>query len=436
MRNWRQKPVVWIFLATIAFSIVSISLQLSTQLKSPVEMDWGFQPEKSDPITIPDEKNAGQAVIQRGPTIKVEQQGDDDSYANPALGAKANKNPHPHPPSGWQDRFANYRKTSLDLKSRLEAAAGLDKKSDFNSRMKAIQQLHGQKNSTLHYPQTVHKPSAYRRPNKNMTFSRIGRNKVIYFLHIHKAAGSSMCHMAFRNRLSVHRQRNCNVQVDQQCCGNEDTMTAQVLFAQHTYLDLVAVEWVMYDNMAPEWYDYAVILRNSRTRYYSHWNHASTKKDRGAFPEWWSRQPDNWNTRMVCGPKCATASKFQITPQLFNYTLNRLALFTDILFVETMNASVSKFSQKHNWLDVPPNVVNRKNKPGVNVTHLSAIGWDPDMSALDDALYEFGQRKEAGLLPYAQYSDVVQRHLDAYFLSGVERNCTSPCCSEKCSGYR
>jgi hypothetical protein len=430
MRNWRQKPVVWIFLAAMAFSIVSI-VQLSPELKNPVERDWGFQPENINPIT------AGQVFVQRGPTIKVKQQGDDDSYANPALRAKANENVHHHHlPRDLKDRFANYRKASLKFKSQLEAAAGPDKQSDFNSRMKAIQQVHAQKNSTLHFPRAVYKPLAYRKPNKNATSSRVGRNKVIYLLHIHKSAGSSMCHMAFRNHLSVHRERNCNVQKDQQCCGNEDTMTAQISFAQHTYWDFVAVEWEMYQNMAPEWYDYTVILRNSRTRYYSHWNHASTVKVLGGFRDWWSRQPDNWTTRMICGPKCMTAYKYKITPQLFNYSLNRLALFTDILFMETMNASVSKFAQKYNWSDTPPKVINRKIDPGVNVSQLSAIGWDPDMSALDDALYEFGQRKEAGLLPYAQYSDKVQRQLDAYFRSGVERNCTSPCCSEQCSGHR
>ena len=409
----------------MAFSIVSVvRLSLSPQLKlkgNPVEKDWGFE--------APDKRiRDGQAFAviqqQRGRTIKVvqqqqQQQRDDDSYGNPALRVKkSNVNAHPRP-----SRFFEWKGRYID---------------------------HVQKhnNSTLqHFPaHNPINPPAYRHPNnKNnvtTTFSRAnrgsGRQKVIYLLHIHKAAGSSMCHMAFRNRLSVHKERNCNVQADQQCCGNDDTMMAQVLYAQHTYWDLVAVEREMYDNMAPEWYDYTVILRNSRTRYYSHWNHVSTIKDRGTFQEWWTRQPDNWNTRMICGPKCsANASKFQITPHLFQMTLDRLALFTDILFVETMNASVSKFAHKYGWSDIPL-MVNRKLDPIIkNVTSLSAIGWDPDMSALDDALYEFGQRQEAGLLPYAQYSKEVQRHLDAYFSrsSDNKRNCTNPCCSDPCSGH-
>ena len=276
-------------------------------------------------------------------------------------------------------------------------------------------------------------------------YNRTNPVKMIYFLHIHKAGGSALCHATYPNRLSANRKHNCNVQDDQRCCGHHDSYEAQVTFAQHSYYDFVASERELYESLAPEWYDYVTILRNSRDRYYSHYHHLMLAKDKqdvvpNSFPEWWSGQPDNWSTRMICGPKCG-GIKYRISKELFEYTLDRIAKFSDILFLESINASFTKFVQRHNWTNVGGlKVVNQKQNHTSDAAAAAIIqkekqdGWNPLMDALDNALYEFAQRKEANLVPFAQYSDAVQRELDHYFERGPLQNCTTLCCHE-CTVY-
>jgi hypothetical protein len=285
---------------------------------------------------------------------------------------------------------------------------------------------------------------------------RGNNNKILFLVHIHKSAGSSLCHMAKRNRLRVRSRTNCNVQPDQRCCGGKDTIAAQEYFANTTLYDLVAIETEMYDSMVPQYYDYIVILRNSRARYFSHWLHVLryyNSTTAGTFPQWWSGQPDNWNTRVLCGPRCLQPNKYALTRDMFQYTLDRLRLFEDILFVEDMAHSFRKFTKKHQWtgmpmiekntaLDVTWKKSNEQNRNFLlpllknDARDSEAHDWDPLMSALDNALYEFGQRKEAGLEPFDNFTVSVQQELDQYFDTGPFRNCTNICCGTTCSVYR
>jgi hypothetical protein len=316
-------------------------------------------------------------------------------------------------------------------------------------------------------------------PRRDFRLRDPNLDKIFFLVHIHKSAGSSMCQMARRNHLRAERYSNCNVQYDLRCCGKQDSVEAQVQFAKTSTYDFVAIEKEMYHSMAPEYYHYIVILRNSRLRYYSHWNHivkefqggsavgsgmASTatalrgndskdggtepgtrpRRGPGTFTTWWAHQPDNWNTRMICGPKCLEHAKYQIPRPLFEETLSRLALFEDILFVESLEESYSNFTLKHSWsTTMSMDKINVKQNMQKNATKASLKRWDPLMSALDDALYEFGQLKQAGRLPpnsdqqWGQFpfSTPIQQQLEAYFAMGPLQNCTSICCADKCSMY-
>ncbi|KAG7349381.1 hypothetical protein IV203_011978 [Nitzschia inconspicua] len=237
--------------------------------------------------------------------------------------------------------------------------------------------------------------------------------KILYFLHIHKSAGSTFCRQAYLNRISANYKRNCNVQSDQRCCGHNDTLEAQREYANTTYYDLVASEQEMYDSMAPDSYDYIVSLRDSKRRYYSHWNHLvivaqqnrqhelkqleksdghryplsesafksmqepvqgrsgddniqAPKEDLvhwnytirdyngtiypvGNFTKWYQAQPDNYNVRMICGVRCNHVPKYQLSRDLFRYALQRLAKFAHIIFVEDMEASFARFATVYGW---------------------------------------------------------------------------------------
>lgn len=304
--------------------------------------------------------------------------------------------------------------------------------------------------------------------------------RVLMYVHIHKSAGSMFCGMAYRNRVNTDKGSNCNVQRDQYCCGGKDTMEAQLSYANHTYWDLVSTEREMYDSMAPDYYDYIVTLRDSKQRYYSHWSHLRRlapvgpgiqvggfgdaswisgnntivdirTKERpippgvdplGTFQQWIRGQPDNWNTRILCGAKCRSHPKYQITRELFQYTLQRADKFAHFLFVEDMEASYNQLAQAYHWHNystvTTPYLIEekskrRKDKEEANLK-VAQEDWDPLMSALDDALYEFAKRKfhhekDPWHKPFRNQADV-----DRYFSEGVQWGCLDACCGN-CSSY-
>jgi hypothetical protein len=249
----------------------------------------------------------------------------------------------------------------------------------------------------------------------------------------------------------------------------------------------------MYDSMSPDYFDYVVSLRDSKRRYYSHWNHLVIeaekvkikdikflkKSDRHKFPladmvlfhwmmdlhssqkdllsvarqdpvhynltirdydgklfpvgnwtKWYMGQPDNYNLRMICGSRCKTTPKYQITQELFDYTLHRLANFSHVIFVEDMEESFGKFAKAYGWQ------YNMAHTKRLNVTTLTNIleneaAWDPFMSVLDDALYEFARRKYHNVIPeelWRTNNFANQDMVDKYFRDGPSRNCKNECC--------
>jgi hypothetical protein len=256
-------------------------------------------------------------------------------------------------------------------------------------------------------------------------------------------------------------------------------MEAQIGYANQTNFDMVAIEREMYESMAPDHYDYVVTLRDSKRRYYSHWGHLralmpigpgvqiggfgnsawiygnntivdiKTKKRRvhegqdplRSFAEWSEGQPDNWNTRILCGPRCRPQAKFQITENLFNYTLTRVERFAHFLFVEDMEASYDKFAAHYrlrNYSDMGASsefVQKMSNRSHDKDALVRQERWNPLMSALDDALYEFAKRKyqnmthEQLLHPFSN-----QALLDRYFSEGMQIGCADACCG-RCTSY-
>jgi hypothetical protein len=264
-------------------------------------------------------------------------------------------------------------------------------------------------------------------PHSNQTEGRI-----IYYLHIHKSAGSTICSAARGNGLHV-ADTNCNVQRDQRCCGWSDELDAQKRYATTTHYTFVANERDMYEAMDPEHYRYVVTLRKSKDRYLSHWKHVvrwNFPAYLPTFSSWWKDQPDNWNFRKICGTACLQVPKYQISEYLFADTVRRLERFEDILLFERFNQSFAVFAQRVGWTKMPTSIGKKK-----NVTYPdSGDEWDPMMSILDDALYELA---EARLFNVSQYTfpEATLERLQTYFTSEKGKACTSVCCAHQCSKY-
>ena len=205
----------------------------------------------------------------------------------------------------------------------------------------------------------------------------------------------------------------------------------------------------MYEAMDIRSYRYIVMLRKSKDRYYSHYRNVVRQQNLSneSFVNWSNRQPDSWNLRKICGTLCMNVPKYQITERLFNYTLDRIRTFDDILFLERFNESYTKFANRVGWKrmalpravdDHDDSAMPGRGDPGHVLSSTSAAAdmetWEPLMTALDDALYEYAQDLYSGVA----IPKLSPQQLDAvkmYFNDGVKRNCVYPCCHDECSTY-
>jgi len=275
-------------------------------------------------------------------------------------------------------------------------------------------------------------------------------SRIMYFLHIHKSGGTCLCQAAHFNKMAAP-ETNCNPQADQRCCGGEDSIEAQQKFARTTNLTFVANEGAMYEAMDVEHYRYILLLRKSRARYKSHWQHVyRNHKNASSFVAWWERQPDNWNLRMICGPRCMNVPKYQISKGLFDYTIDRLLKFEHFLFLENFNQSFIQFARFVHWRIMPVRL-RRSSQNLIYPDDTAAEDWDLGMSALDDAIYEvaghvYSQHGHASALSASSSSSSstkdlmnlsteTRRGLDLYFQQGPKRNCRNLCCHDTCSQY-
>jgi len=204
----------------------------------------------------------------------------------------------------------------------------------------------------------------------------------------------------------------------------------------------------------------------------------------GNYTKWIFGQPDNYNVRMICGSRCIDVPKYQLTKELFNYTLERIWYnFSHIIFVEDMEESFNRFATAYGWNNdtndsdsisstattrIQTALQHQQHRDKTTATQTekssssSLHGWDPYMSVLDDALYEFAKRKyecdsrtddvansnsnnnkngtnsssplstSKVSLPLASLPLLEkfknQDLLDQYFREGHLRNCTNACC--------
>ncbi|GKY92288.1 hypothetical protein MPSEU_000199900 [Mayamaea pseudoterrestris] len=263
-------------------------------------------------------------------------------------------------------------------------------------------------------------------------------NRTIYFLHIHKSAGTLLCATARANKLNVSKS-NCNIQTNQRCCGGDDSLEAQQTFARTTHYDLVANERDMYTAMDTSMYRYVIVLRNSQARYFSHWkNMCRAYNDMTTtFHSWWTRQPDNWIVRKICGTRCMNKPKYQLSEEDFTYALERLRLFENIMFTERFQETYQTFARHIGWTVPPPKFPKYDDSTFAYAKDVAMedTAWDPLMSVLDDVLYEYAVNLYESHQQPPQLSNASRRKIREYLADGPSRACTNECCHEKCSTY-
>jgi hypothetical protein len=136
---------------------------------------------------------------------------------------------------------------------------------------------------------------------------------------------------------------------------------------------------------------------------------------------------------MICGVRCVKVNKYQLTREHFEFALHRLANFSHIIFVEDMEESFDKFAKAYGWqYNFGNSIHNQRLDPSLLSKRSQRHDtWDPYMTVLDDALYEFARRKYSNvpndeLLRMENFTN--QALLDEYFRDGPSRECTNECC--------
>jgi hypothetical protein len=265
-------------------------------------------------------------------------------------------------------------------------------------------------------------------PLRKAPTPKIG-NRTIYFLHIHKSGGTTMCTMAKKNGMTANYRRNCNVQGDWHCCGNADTVEAQHKFATTTTFSFVSSESYMYKAMDPTGFYYAVQLRTSSDRYMSHYQRVARSapvwkyEHPGTFETWWSHQPDNWSVRVICGPDCAHAPKYQISKDQWEETKRRLQAFDSIILLENFEETFGQFANKVGWSH--GNDASKSHQNGASYEREPVV-MDPFMTALDDALYEYAQQLISS--GTGKLSSTTESAIERYFREGSLQGCNNRCC--------
>lgn len=269
-------------------------------------------------------------------------------------------------------------------------------------------------------------------------------HRIIYFVHIHKSGGTTLCAAARANNALSDYEYNCNVKhsimdaeqrlSDPRCCGG-DSLHQHYEYARRTHYGFVSNEWPMLDTIDVSDYHYVVVLRHSWSRYKSHQIYYKAN-NLASFLDF---QPDNYNVRMICGQVCLKRPKFHLTLQDLDYTVARLKLFDSIILLEDFNKTYTQFASRVGW-KLWPGRKNTMPSGKQKRPQLSNEEYEMrvSMTALDNALYEVAEAlvensEDRVLDDDFSYSQETQLGLKEYLvLQDKYSQCTRPCCHRKC----
>jgi len=299
-------------------------------------------------------------------------------------------------------------------------------------------------------------------------------DRIVYFLHVHKAGGTTLCSAARANLVYANYLDDCNVASLKRCCGGNTTEKHRQFYETSPF-QFVGNEWPMYDVVDTERYRYVVTLRDSVSRYRSHYKHdlkISNLKKVGQFPNWMKAQPDNFNLRMVCGDRCLQRARFQLTRGDLDYTVEKLRDdFDSIILMEDFNFTYTKFASKLGWTTWPGQK-NQKKGGGTRRSSRSLVGEGEEedeedgngndkaedvvidfrYAALDDYVYEKSKEfaykgdddrlreRRADQEAMRKLEDAVSRYFEQAETDRIENDakeaddptkCITPCC-RKC----
>jgi len=329
-------------------------------------------------------------------------------------------------------------------------------------------------------------------PDESQQFTK---KNMTFFLHFHKAGGTTICQLAKMAGIHANFKKNCNVLPDQHCCGRTVEDQRSFVYEYSDKYDLVASERGLEDEVDFEYFNYVTILRHPFLRAQSHYNFVKDyyfgrpknyiifseplkrlnkmdefekvklakkmrvnitrlpdiaanmlkplKTEMTTFGTWLKCQQDNYFTRMMCGRKCSQIVRGGLNKEHLQVAKSRLAKFDAVLILENFEESLLSLTHKMGWdfrrMGEKSKVFNAGSGKGSDYQDVIESSRElRQLFTLDLELYRY-----AMYLNQRQIEEVVYRpkfgrlsHFCKKFNeSSLEVGGDSPrsCCCEKCS---
>ena len=294
--------------------------------------------------------------------------------------------------------------------------------------------------------------------------------KILFHLHFHKAAGSTVCQLANSNKYKT-TVTNCNYWKNQTCCGETIDQQQSVAKTIKKLYNFVANERYLPAELDHEYFEYMVVFRRPMERYASHYKYARdgyySEKFMGKFDSWLECQPDNYMLRNLCGLRCLDKPRGTLNRDDLEYAKNKLDGFKAVLILEDFadsmeimkikfgwnvlkyekNNTVIKKHDKRHWntykksQDLRSKHLKRLNSTIIRRSSLGNQGKSHDEKVYSDVdlkKFSFMTTFDDELYAYAQYLSIAQRETvkNRELYAKLEQECVSECCCEKCSVYR
>jgi len=288
------------------------------------------------------------------------------------------------------------------------------------------------------------------------------KDKILYFVHEHKAGGTTMCALAQKNRCHVTRWFNCNV-IDKEFM--KDTAFMGNISEQQNYAlsqlnchGFVANEYPLPDEL---WYGntsrylYFTMMRDPLLRLRSHYQEACRKAHKrqpsldpnidkcANIDVFWETNPDNWITRQFCGRTCSYIPRGHLGIDALNKAKTNLDKMEFVLILEMFDDAKHLLQQKVGWNYVDKHRNKAKSiVPGVDGNEERLR----ELTLLDGKLYEYAtlkflkalQEVEGGVeWRYQEKLDTLQKLQDSgtdEFQDKLNKfqhangKCSNPCC--------
>ena len=260
-------------------------------------------------------------------------------------------------------------------------------------------------------------------------------NDRIYYLHIHKSGGSTICEIAKVNGLTKG-EYNCNVPPNERHLLRGTPQEQKRLYNKISNR-FIANEDELADEVDWELYSYMTVIRHPFTRAYSHYNHAKGyHKLDISFKEWVTNRPDNILTRILCGTSCMEVKQGHLNDTHLNKAMYNLHHFDVVFTLENLHRSMGLLKDIYGLKQVDSDKYRKGTLFSTKHDTEAILG---DLFNKDAEFAEFMNLHYSMDLIIYSYADYINKNMlhdsNAEQIRSIYKDCDNKCCSNACSKF-